>query len=356
MSRATRSRSAVGQCQRSSSAPGHIRADDLVADEPSVGHRGWLAEVVEQCREPDQRRFEHGAVDRPHRVIPEVLARDLVLRNASLRCELGRDVIEQSALGKRSEPDRWPLGRQQQPHLRSDPLAREVSDELRLLPDRLEGRRIDREVERGREPRGPKHAERVLTETRRRVADRAERPSREVAAPAVRIDQPRRGARLGAPGDGVHGEVAPGEVELDRVAELDPMRTPEVRVVVVGPERRDLDVLDPGIGGADRDRAERVLVDRAREQTCGHLGQRRRGQVPVLRFAAGERVAQRTADDVRGMAGRPQPVEQVLDGCGERRRWIDRRRTRVERQFLPRNRYVRHASLRSSARYGVKSE
>ena len=56
-------------------------------------------------------RLARGAIDRPQRVIPEVLARDLVLRHAALRGELRRDRGEQARVGHQPEPDRRPLAR-----------------------------------------------------------------------------------------------------------------------------------------------------------------------------------------------------------------------------------------------------
>ena len=57
-------------------------------------------------------------------------------------------------------------------------------------------------------------------------------------------------------------------------------------------------------------------------------------------------VAQRSPDDVCGVAGPPDRPQQVVDGS--RDRCLDRgRRTS---QLRPRNRYERHASLRSSPR------
>ena len=77
--------------------------------------------------------------------------------------------------------------------------------------------------------------------------------------------------RLRPPRHRIDREVAPGEVQLDVVAELDAVWSPEVGVVVVGPERRDLEdlVLVP-----DRHRAEAVLVDGIREERDDRLGQR----------------------------------------------------------------------------------
>src|SRR5439155_6705173 len=65
------------------------------------------------------------------------------------------------------------------------------------------------------------------------------------------------------PGHRVHGEVASGEVGLERRSELDPVRSAEVGVVVVAAERRDL----VGLAAApDRDGPEPVLVDGARKE------------------------------------------------------------------------------------------
>src|SRR5205823_6809165 len=47
------------------------------------------------------------------------------------------------------------------------------------------------------------------------------------------------GRSLSAPGECVDSEVTASKVGLDRVAELDSCRPPEVRVVDVSPERRD---------------------------------------------------------------------------------------------------------------------
>ena len=74
------------------------------------------------------------------------------------------------------------------------------------------------------------------------------------------------------------------EVVLDPVAELDPVRSPEVRVLVVRPEGRDLDDL---LAGPDGDRPEAVLVDGAREDVDDPVRQGVRGEVPVGRLADG---------------------------------------------------------------------
>ena len=139
------------------------------------------------------------------------------------------------------EPDRRRRCGQQLVELGRDPLPGEVRHELGVVGERAERRRLDGELEGRGEPNRPDHPEGILPEPRRRVADGPEDPGVDIGQPVVRVDE--RGGLAGsrAPGHRVHREVAAGEVELDRVAELDPVRPPEVGVVVVAPERRDLE-------------------------------------------------------------------------------------------------------------------
>ena len=136
------------------------------------------------------------------------------------------------------------------------------------------------------------------------------------------------------------------------------MRPTEVGVVVVGAEGRDLDLGDVRVVRADRDRPELVLVDGAREQLERAFRRRRRGEVPVLRRPAQEAVAERPADHIGSVATGPERAEQAVDDVRDRAFEVGwgRHVARSGRQFRPRNRYVRHASFRSSTRYGVNSE
>ena len=208
-----------------------------------------------------------------------------------------------------------------------------------------EGGRLDPEVERGRQPDGPDHAQGVLLEAGSWLADGPKHPGRDVGSPAVRVDQGRLAARPGAPGHRVDGEVTAGQVQIDRARVLDPVRPPEVGIVVVAPERRDLVQLT---GARHRHRAEPVLIRGLGKELEEPLGQRIRRQVPIGRGASQQHVAQRTTDHVAGLARRPERLEELADRRGDR--VLDRR------QLRPRKRYVRHASLRSSPRYGVNSE
>ena len=162
-----------------------------------------------------------------------------------------------------------------------------------------------------------------------------------------RLDNRRRCWRT--PGHRIDREVPPLEVRLDRVPELDVMRPPVVRVLVVGPERRHL---IPIRAGRDEDRSEAVFIDRPVELRLDLRWPGVGGHVPVERLPPEHDVAQRPADDVGRVARGPQPSEELEDGVGR----ADLHGRPDGGQFRPRNRYVRQVSLRSSARYGVKSE
>ncbi len=146
----------------------------------------------------------------------------------------------------------------------------------------------------------------------------------------MRIDECRLRAGGPAPGDRVDREVAPGEIDLHRVAELHAMWPPVVRVVVVGAERRHLVEL---AAMADHHGPERVLVYRIREQLEDLIGARVGRQVPVQGGPAEQYIAQRAADNVRDTPGRPQEPHDFVDGTRDRCR-----ERRLVGQLRPRNR------------------
>ena len=187
-----------------------LRADRLVAQEPAVRHRQRLADVMEQRREADPRGVGGRPVDRAERVIPEVLAGDLVLRHAGLRGEIRGDGEEQPGLGHQPKSDRRTLGGEQAPHLDRDPLAGQAAHVVGLLADGGQRRGLDLEVERRRQPDGADHAEGVFMEALGGVADGPQGAGREVGLAAVRIDESRRLPGLGAPGHRVDREIAAG--------------------------------------------------------------------------------------------------------------------------------------------------
>ena len=251
-------------------------------------------------------------------MVEEILAFDLVLRHPALRGQLGQENVEQAGVRHATKSDRGLRRDQELLQLRRDPLAGDVRGQSRVLADRGEGRRLDRELEDRGESHGPHHPQRVLGESRSRVADGTQRPPLDVRDPVERIDEAiLHLVRLAPPGDGVHREVAPRQVEPDVVAELDPMRPPEIGVVMVGPERRHL------VGRralADGDGPELVLVDGAREDGEQPIRAGVGREVPVLRRPAEQRIAHRAAHDVRRVPVRPEALHQRGDGRGDRDR------------------------------------
>jgi hypothetical protein len=207
-----------------------------VTVEVAVGLGGRLADVVDERREPDDRMGDR-RVDRSQRVVPEVLAGDLVLGHAGLARELRQDRVEQPGRGHQPQPDRRPLRREDPIELHGDPLPGEVGGERGARGDRRERRGLDLEAERRGEPDGPEHPQRVLLEPGTRIADRAQRPGGGIGEPAERVDEARGLARRGAPGHRVDGEVATREVGVERRPELDPMRPAMVGVIVIAAER-----------------------------------------------------------------------------------------------------------------------
>ena len=146
-----------------------------------------------------------------------------------------------------------------------------------------------------------------------RIADRPKKSASQVLAPAVRIDEARLLARLAAPGHGVDGEVAPGQVLLDRIAELDTVGVAVIRVRDVTPERRDL-VL--GTSLAHDHGPEAVLVQRVREEALNAVRRRVGREVPIRRLAAEQRVAQAAAHCVGGVSASMESGQQLGDRGG----------------------------------------
>ena len=244
--RTTRSAVARGKRSRARRSPASRRPERLMADEPAVRERRRLADVVEEGRDPDH------AGDRPARRRRSGRCDPRGPRRApcSGGCHAGRRARARSSASRPvASSGRSPTRRQrcgEEPvELGGDPLAGEVLDELGPAAHRVEGRRLDRELQGRGEPGRPDHPQGILAEPRVRVADRPEDAQGEVGPTVVRIHEPGRIAGSSAPGHRVDGQVAPSQVLVDRVAELDPVRSPEVGVVVVASEGRDLERLAP---------------------------------------------------------------------------------------------------------------
>ena len=277
----TRSRTERGAVQPVEERPGQLRADRVVPEEMAVGERRRLADVVEQRRQPDDRP----STPTPH---PPTGAcgptgpRPGPCSAGSRAAPRARREIGPSSpvSAMQPKPDRRRRRGEQLVELGGDPLARQVADQLGPCLDPGQRGGFDPELEGRRQPDGPDHPERVLLEPARRARRRrAGRARSDVEAPPYGSMSAAASPGRAAPGHRVDREVAARQVDLDRVAELDPVRPPEVGVVVVGAEGRDLE----GLAVApDGDRPEPVLVDRAREELDDALGQCVRREVPVV--------------------------------------------------------------------------
>ena len=216
-------------------------------------------------------------------MIPEVFAGDLVLADAPLASEIGCHDRQQPGLGHEPQTDRRPAGSQQLAEFGEDPLARQMLGKVSVATDGGQSRGLDFEVERCGQPHGSDHPEGVLAEPAIGLTDRSKKPERKVIPTAVRVDKGGLSAGSGTPGHRVHGEIASGQVFLDRLAELDGVRMAEVRVRNVAPEGGDF-VLATGL--THDHGAEPILVEGVREELLDALGRGVGGQVPVGRLAA----------------------------------------------------------------------
>ena len=339
--------------------PGQLRADGLVAVEVAVGRGRRLADVVDERGEPDDRVGDRAR--RPSRACDPRGPRRGSCSGARRACAAssGRTAASRPVVGQEPEPDRRSLRGEDPVELHRDPLAGEVGGERRArarIAASVAGSISKPSVAARRTARSIRSA----SSSNRVPGSPTARSVREaVSARARRTGRRRRGdvARRRAPGHRVDREVAAGEVGLERRPELDPVGPPEVGVVVVAPERRDL-VL--GVVPPDGDRPERVLVRGVGEdgERLARAARRSRGPSPSPAWPS----AVSRSDPPTTYAAWPachsaaiSSVDVVGNGLGDRRR-VDRAASGGVAQFRPRNRYVRHASLRWSARYGVNSE
>ena len=283
---ATSSAAARGNRRRRSQRLRQPGADDVVVVEVPVGQGGGLADVVDEGGEADDGPRGRGGVDGPQRVVPEVLAGHLVLRDPALRGEVGRDDRQQPGLLREPQPDRRPGRREQLLQLRPDPLPGEVGDQRGMVPGWRPASRA-----RSRTPAWPPAGRRGSSAARPRGTGRRGR-RRRAGSRRSRSARPPNGSTsafgpaspaVAPPRDGVDREVAAGEVGHDVLAELHAVRPPEVRVLVLGAEGGDLEHV---VVATDGHGPEAVLVDRAVEQSS----RSRSGRASVARSqSAGSR-------------------------------------------------------------------
>jgi hypothetical protein len=172
------------------------------------------------------------------------------------------------------------------------PFRGQLSQPAGLGLDRLPGGGVDLELEPGREPERPEDPEVVLAEPLRRIADRPDQPPVQVAGSVERVTPlvPQR-----VVGDRVDGEVAPGQVVVQRGTEFHD-RMAAVRRHIA-PEGGDLVVAS---AGAHRHGAE-PLADRhgVAEQPLDHVGGGRGRHVVVGVGLAQQRVPDRATHTPR---------------------------------------------------------
>ena len=175
-----------------------------------------------------------------------------------------------------------------------------------------------REVEPGRDAHRAQQAQRVLVEASAGVAHGAHQPGLEVALSIGRIDQAAGGlGPASAPGDGVDGEVAPGQVLEDVLAEGDACRA--------GDGRRS----DGRVGRwSSPGRAPGPCRSGSGSSMPGKIRRMRSGRASVamsqsLTLQAQQGVAHAAAHEVGAVAGPPQRVQHG-HGLG-----IDRERRRL---------------------------
>ena len=223
--------------------PDHLGAGPVMADEPhrsiDLGSGDGLADVVDQrpypqrlpAGQPIRERLLEQFGDRLSRVpgVPiEVLLhleqppQDLdrvgvgvevmvgALSHATKSIELGQhggsssELVEQldRADRLRTGDDRGQLGELS--------LSRRLTGPARLAPRQLDGPGIGVEAEPRREPRGPQDPQRIVRE--RTLRGDAQPPRGDIGETTGRVDH---GPTTERGRDGVHGEVAEGEILLD---------------------------------------------------------------------------------------------------------------------------------------------
>jgi hypothetical protein len=225
-------------------------------------------------------------------------------------------VLEDPGRGEQPQADRRVWRGEDPIELDRDPLPGEMGNEWRMATDRREGRGLDREPVGRREADCAHHPEGILLEPPIRLADGPDQTARDVRSATVRIDESRRRRSIRrTPRQRVHREVATGEIGLDRRPELHPVRPPEIGVVMVGPERRDLVLVTVA---PDAHGPEPVLVRGVGEERRGLLGEGGRREIPVRNGSSQERVTKRSTNDIRRMSGVPERSEEVLDQVRDR--------------------------------------
>ena len=180
-------------------------------------------------------------VDHEQRMRPDV-ALGMVerrLRDAFHREQLGHDGGEQARRVQQLEAALGGALAEDEADLLADALPGDAVDVGGLAPDDVPGGGVDREVEARGEAHRAQHAELVLVEAGRGIADRAHDAAREIVAAADVVDD--------AVLDRVEEHAVDGEIPARRVllgvAERDRHGMARVEVDAVAAEGRDLDAI-----------------------------------------------------------------------------------------------------------------
>jgi hypothetical protein len=271
------------------------------------GHRGRLRPA-----EADGGRVglhRHDGVQHLERVAEHVGVVVRALLDAAQRLQLRQDRGEQPGLLHQLQAVAHPRRGDDALELGEHALGRDGPDRGRVLVHRPPRPGLDLEAELDGEAHGAQRAQRVVGE--RPAGDHPQAAGLEIGGAAVRIDQLAAGQRLG---HRVDGEVARREVG--------------VQVPVA--QRQQVHV--PGVAGPDGPPAaelvrelERRPAGRLRDPAGRPARVARDGEVDVVGGAAEQAVADRPADEPRGLAGQRRPSRvQRRAHAGSPSRWCSR--------------------------------
>ena len=181
---------------------------------------------------------QRDAVEHLERVVVDVRVVEAALLDPAQRDELGQHDLGEPVRLHDREPAPHVGGADHALELREHPLVRHLRDPGRVPGGGFAGRRVDLQPDFGRDPHRPQAAQRVVLQ--RALAHHPHEPQRQIALPAVRVDQLAAAERLG---HRVDGEVARGEVGEDVVVaqrhEVDVPRVARARPPATRRTRRE---------------------------------------------------------------------------------------------------------------------
>ena len=304
----------VAEAQRLHALARHLRPDDVVVVE---GHGAvveeaagaGLADVVHEGGEahdevggaPEPVLQLHRLLEHGERVLVDVLVAVVLVGRQAQRRQLGQHLVGEAGVDEQPQAGHGVAPAHQLHQLLAHPLRRHDLDARGHGGHRRHRGVVGREAELGGEPGRAHHAQGVVAEGLLGRDRGAQHAGREVGQPAELVHELRRRQ---SHSERVDGEVAPGEVALEAVAEGH-LRLARRRVVVVGAVRRDLDLV---VALADAEGAELAAhvpdgVGPAAHDLLDVVRARRRRQVEVVDGTSEQRVAHGSADERQLVAG-----------------------------------------------------